>query len=183
VSAAIRLFEEHGYHATSVQSIVDDAQLTKGAFYHHFDSKEDVLHELHDQFMDYQLDRLREVIARGNPPDETLKSIVSEVLVEPIGRYKPEITIFLQERRFLSDEAFASIKERRDEFERLVVDVIEQGMKAGVFKRIGPPQLVAFGVIGMGAWPYTWMDPKGSVPPREIGEMFGQLIVDGLRAG
>jgi AcrR family transcriptional regulator len=179
----VRLFEQEGYHATSVQQIVDGAGVTKGAFYHHFESKEDVLHEIHDQFMDYQLDRLRSVVARDEPPDVLIRQVVTEVLLEPIAIYKPEITVFLQEYRFLSLGTFSTVQRKRDEFERLIVEVIERGVDEGVFRSVGPPRLLAFAVIGVGAWAHTWLDPKGAVSPREIGEMFGEIVVNGLKAG
>ena len=40
LDAATRLFHENGYQAVTVNDICEAAQLTKGAFYHHFDSKE-----------------------------------------------------------------------------------------------------------------------------------------------
>jgi TetR/AcrR family transcriptional regulator, cholesterol catabolism regulator len=183
LKSALALFEELGYDATSVQQIVDDADRTKGAFYHHFQSKEDLLRELHDDFIVHQLEKAHEVMDRQAPADEKLRALVTEVLMEPLSIYKSEITVFLQERRFLSEEAFAEIKTKRDEVENIIVEVIRQGQESGVFKPVGTPRLVAFGVIGMCAWSYTWLDAKGKVSPHEIGEMYGEILVDGLLAG
>jgi AcrR family transcriptional regulator len=183
VESALKLFEELGYDATPVQRIVDDAGLTKGSFYHHFESKEDLLRELHDKFIDVELARARELLERDAPADELLKQFVTEVLMEPLSVYKAEISVFYQGHRFLSDRAFAEIKTKRDEFERCVVELIERGIKSGVFWDVGSPKLVAFGVIGMCSWAYTWLDPKGAVTPREIGEIYGRILVDGLRGG
>ncbi|MBR6666997.1 MAG: TetR/AcrR family transcriptional regulator [Clostridia bacterium] len=44
-----RLFCRYGYDKTSVQDILDAAGLSKGGFYHHFTSKEEVLTELCDR--------------------------------------------------------------------------------------------------------------------------------------
>ena len=183
IESAVSLFERSGYAATSVQRIVDDARLTKGAFYHHFASKEDLLFEIHEDFMDYQLGRAVEVVARDMAADEQLRALVTEALLEPMSKYKSEIAVFIQERRFLVGPLFDEIKDKRDKFERCFVEVIERGMETGVFRRIGPPRLVAFGVIGMGAWTYSWLDAEGAVSPTEIGEMYGEMLVDGLMAG
>ena len=43
LDAAEHLFYEKGYEATSVQDILDALQLSKGGFYHHFDTKMSVL--------------------------------------------------------------------------------------------------------------------------------------------
>src|ERR1044072_7469032 len=102
------------------------------------------------------------------------------ILMEPLSIYKSEITVFLHEHRFLSEKAFSEIKVKRDEFENIVVDVIKRGMDSGVFKKVATPRLVAFGVIGMCAWSYTWLETKGKMSPREIGESYGNILVDGL---
>ena len=44
MDAAFRLFMEKGYEHTSVQDIIDNlGGLSKGAIYHHFKSKEEIL--------------------------------------------------------------------------------------------------------------------------------------------
>lgn len=43
LSEAQRLFREHGYAATSLEQIAEAADVTKGAIYGHFSSKEDLL--------------------------------------------------------------------------------------------------------------------------------------------
>jgi AcrR family transcriptional regulator len=183
IRSAVSLFEHRGYAGTSVQSIVDDAGLTKGAFYHHFDSKDDLLLEVHDEFIDHQLERARDVLARDIPVDEQLRALVTEALFEPLSVYKSEISVFIQERRFLPDDVFAEIKDKRDAFERCVIEVVERGMADGTFRAAGPARLVAFGVIGMSAWAYTWLDTEGDRTPTEIGDLYGDILVDGLMTG
>lgn len=46
LDTAERLFCQKGYEATSVQDILDALHLSKGGFYHHFASKEEVLRAL-----------------------------------------------------------------------------------------------------------------------------------------
>lgn len=42
LDVATRLFTEKGYDATSLQDIINDTKLSKGAIYHHFASKEEI---------------------------------------------------------------------------------------------------------------------------------------------
>ncbi len=44
--AALELFAEHGYGATSMRQIAEQLGITKAALYYHFDSKEDIVHAL-----------------------------------------------------------------------------------------------------------------------------------------
>lgn len=43
LDVATHLFTEKGYDATSLQDIINDTKLSKGAIYHHFASKEEIL--------------------------------------------------------------------------------------------------------------------------------------------
>ena len=43
LAEAQRLFRERGYGATSLEQVAEAAQVTKGAIYGHFSSKEDLL--------------------------------------------------------------------------------------------------------------------------------------------
>ena len=46
LSVAERLFCQKGYKETSVQDILDVLKTSKGSFYHHFESKEQVLQKI-----------------------------------------------------------------------------------------------------------------------------------------
>lgn len=49
LDAAARLFSEKGYDRTSLQDIINETRLSKGAIYHHFASKEDILEAIFDR--------------------------------------------------------------------------------------------------------------------------------------
>ena len=42
VHAARRLFNRHGFEQVSIDRVMSEAGLTRGGFYHHFDSKDDL---------------------------------------------------------------------------------------------------------------------------------------------
>lgn len=58
LEAAIKCFAEKGYHATSIQEIVDRAGIAKGSLYFYFKSKEDLLLSL----LKYYYDLLRSTV-------------------------------------------------------------------------------------------------------------------------
>ena len=55
LAAAVRVFSRKGYHAASLRDILQDLGITKGAFYHHWASKEDLALEI--------LRKMKEVVA------------------------------------------------------------------------------------------------------------------------
>ena len=58
IAAAVTLFAERGFDGTAVQQIVDRAEVTKGALYHYFDSKDDLLYEIYHRLLGLQTERL-----------------------------------------------------------------------------------------------------------------------------
>jgi AcrR family transcriptional regulator len=58
VDAALRVFAERGYDEATVEDIAAAAGYSKGAYYFHFASKEDIFQELLDQWTDTRTERL-----------------------------------------------------------------------------------------------------------------------------
>ena len=50
LDVSMRLFTEKGYEHTTIQDIVDALGMSKGAIYHHFKSKEDILDRINDRY-------------------------------------------------------------------------------------------------------------------------------------
>ena len=87
LTAAKRLFLEKGYERTTIQDIVDQlGRLTKGAVYHHFKSKEEIMDALGDYIFQERnpfeavrgrtdlngLEKIREVVRITQSPDLSL---------------------------------------------------------------------------------------------------------------
>ena len=62
---AEHLFFEKGYEETSIQDILDELSISKGGFYHHFDSKIAVLTEICRQRGEVELNRVRAEMKGG----------------------------------------------------------------------------------------------------------------------
>lgn len=181
-ASARKLFERNGFSATSVQSIVDDAGLTKGAFYYHFTSKEELLRVIHDEFIDHQLAAVRAVLASTDDPGEQLRGLI-RTAVEAVERYRSHVAVFLGERRFLSEEGFAEVKIKRDEMEGVFLGVVLRGQEAGLIRADLVPQVVSLGVIGMCAWAYQWYSPRGKLSAREVADTFAAMVWEGVSTG
>ena len=101
LDAALRLFSQRGFHATTVQAITNGARLSKGAFYHHFVSKEHVLQEIHAEYAVEMVAGAREVMADTSlTPIEQLRSIITRAVIA-LGRHHLHVAVFYQELRFL----------------------------------------------------------------------------------
>ena len=179
--SSLHLFQTLGFPGATVQRIVEGANVSKGAFYHWFASKDEVLQLIHDQFIDDQLERAWKVVNGGHPPDIALALLIQEML-DSVEHHRAEISVFLREYRFLSEDSFASIKTKRDALGDVFINVIKLGIKQRVFRKIRSPEVVAFGVIGMCAWATEWYDQSGPLDARSIAQVYSDVLVSGLRA-
>ena len=67
LDAAIDVFAEVGYAAAGWNTIIDRTGMTKGALYHHFDSKESLASSIIDEGSDTILVAFRNVCGSSSP--------------------------------------------------------------------------------------------------------------------
>ena len=86
LDTAFRLFMEKGYERTSIQDIIDNlGGLSKGAIYHHFKSKEDILVAVTDRITADSNQRLAGILARQDLNGaEKLKTIFKDSIQRPV---------------------------------------------------------------------------------------------------
>ena len=77
VAAARGLFGERGFEAVTVDDIVVEAGMSKGAFYHHFGSKDDILEHVVDEILK-ERPELEEYRQRITDPD--IKILIESAL-------------------------------------------------------------------------------------------------------
>ena len=77
--AALRSFAHRGYAATSVQQIVDAAQVSKPALYYYFNDKAELFQALVDQAHDERYRLMQEAAERGRSVAEKLEEIIGSI--------------------------------------------------------------------------------------------------------
>ncbi len=76
VDAADQLFYRQGYEHTSFADIAAAVQISRGNFYHHFKSKDDILDAVIDVRLTRTRDQLAEWEARSEHPQERIRSFI-----------------------------------------------------------------------------------------------------------
>ncbi|WP_257535585.1 TetR/AcrR family transcriptional regulator [Mesobacillus foraminis] len=179
IESAINLFEKHGYHGVSVGQIVDDSQTSKGGFYHNFKSKDELLFYIHDLFISYVLDKAREAYDNFDTPVSRLCAIIQS-FTKVFDLYKPHITVFYQESAYLAKEYQQLINEKRDEYRKIIRQVISEGQSNGDFRSEVPAEISTMSIIGMINWTYKWYKKDGALSIDSIALIFNDLILHSL---
>ena len=68
LDVAQRLVETKGYEAMSVQDVLDALEVSKGAFYHYFDSKQALLEAVVERFADGAMATMAPILSDSNLP-------------------------------------------------------------------------------------------------------------------
>src|ERR1700757_3101621 len=75
LAAAQVIFARDGFEASRLEEIAARAGFTRGAFYAHFDSKEDLLFALMERVITEKVDAIRALLDRCESPDERLQAL------------------------------------------------------------------------------------------------------------
>lgn len=105
IEAAVRLFSEKGYTATSVDEIAKESGMAKASFYKFFQSKEDVLIATvkeHGRTISETIERL--YAATDQPPEKRLASFIDLQLNSVLESKIHSIMVSLHDKSILQNE-------------------------------------------------------------------------------
>ena len=150
LQAAERLFLEKGYDNTTIQDIVDAlGDLTKGAVYHHFKSKEDIMEAVGDR-----------MFVRNNPFAEAaarkdlngLEKLRASILMNQSDDARMEMTVqsmpILENPRFLA----SMIRDNQQEIAPYLRRFLEEGIRDGSIHTEYPKELSEVILLLTGLW-------------------------------
>ena len=178
-AAALRLFRQKGYHATSMQDIAAAVGLYKGSLYHYIGSKEELLVRVFERAMAALLEDTERIAAdEALRPSAQLRQII-EAHVEAVANNLDALTVYLHEWRALAGESLASVRLQRERYTALVSGIVSRGVRVGEFQA-ADVRIVTLGLLGMCNWLCQWYRPGGRLSPSEIAGRFADLVLSGL---
>lgn len=180
IASAVELFAEQGFDATTVQQVVDRAQVTKGALYHYFDAKDDLLYEIYHALIGAQTTALEQIAAAGGTPAETVRAILVDVVGTTVDRLN-EATVFYHEAHKLDPERHAAFRADRRRYHEGFRRVIEDGQAGGDFATSVPADTVVQIAMGVVNQLPVWYRPDGAKTPAQLGNEISDFVLAALR--
>ncbi|MFD4989575.1 TetR/AcrR family transcriptional regulator [Streptomyces sp. NPDC058374] len=179
LAAATRLFADQGYDRTSVQEIVEAAGVTKGALYHYFGSKEDLLQEVYSRLLRLQQERLDMYANSQDPVEERLRAAAADVVVTTIENLD-DASIFFRSMHQLSPEKNKQVRAERRRYHERFRALVEEGQRTGVFTSDIPADLVVDYHFGSVHHLSTWYRPDGPLTPQQVATHLADLLLRAL---
>lgn len=152
LDVATRLFMEKGYEHTSIQDIIDNlGGLSKGAIYHHFKSKEDILIAVTDKMTEESNRLLGTIRSRTDlNGKEKLRAIFRESLLRPV-----QDDIFAAAPNISNNPRliFSTMRDTVDEVAPdYIVPIIEEGIRDGSIRTEYPAELAELIILIANVW-------------------------------
>lgn len=155
LSASERLFCKKGYDATSIQDILDELHVSKGGFYHHFSSKEEVLNQICVQRAERRAQQASELLNEIEDTVERLNAVLRQGM--PLIREElPFMTMLLPLMEQMQGRALAFTYNAA--LEKAMLPLLERAVTDGYRAGVLAPQVHDVEPILMHLLTNCWLD-------------------------
>ena len=135
---AYDMFLTQGYENTSVDEIIENAQIAKGTYYYHFQSKEQMLEEVIDMMIDSETKMAEQVIGMDIPVPQKIVMILTSM--KPTEAEQPIKNALFQPENVLMHH---KVRQKLiNVLTPLLSEVIKEGVNEGIFECDNIPERV-----------------------------------------
>lgn len=177
LSTAAQLFNERGFHATSLDDIAARLNVSKPTLYYYVKNKDEILIECVRKGLQMMLEGIDEArTAGGQAIDQlvTCMRVYTRIVTQDFGMCL--IRVGDDELPPESRQALRRLKSAIDmEFRRLVTEGIAEGSLQPC-----DPKMAAFVIAGALSWIGRWYQPGGEYSPEEIATQCIAMLQGGI---
>jgi len=178
--AAVRVIAKHGFQAASLREIAKEVGIRAPSLYNYIKSKEKLLYELLREPLTAMIAEYR-TLTEGVTDPVTRLQIFTQVHLNFHLHSRLEVFIGNMELRSLSGPHYRTITALREEYTRLLQQIIEDGVKQGVFTA-PEPRVVALVMLGMLSGVNNWYKPDGKMSAEQMMQLHLDLAFRALGA-
>ena len=177
LSTAAQMFNERGFHATSLDDIAAQLKVTKPTLYYYVKNKDDILLACVRQGLQMMVDGIEASRRSGGSAIDQLRTcmtVYGHIVTQPFGMCL--IRVGDQEVPLDSRMELRRVKSLIDhEFRRLVTAGIAEGSLLPC-----DPKLTAFTIAGGLSWIGRWYRPDGDVAGEDIVRQSVTTLLGGI---
>lgn len=179
--AAIELFAELGYHATSMRAIAAAAEVQPAAIYHWYPGKEAILVQLQDDFMERLSERVIASMEQQASPALKLAAAVHEHVIFH-GLHTRAAFVTDSEIRALSEGPRHALIAKRDDYQAMFSEVIRDGIRDGSLST-SDAQVATYAILLQCTGVALWFDRDGPLRLDQVAELHIELVLGSLQGG
>jgi AcrR family transcriptional regulator len=178
LDAAVALFNERGYEATSMEELATRLGVTKSAIYHHVPSKVELLRLALDRALDALFALTQETGATTGPAIDRLEFVVRGS-VRVLAAELPFVTLLLRLRG--NSEVERTALHRRREFDRIVSGLVRAAEHEGDVRTDVDPAVISRLLFGTVNSLTEWYRPDRGLTADDLAEAVVAITFTGLR--
>jgi len=176
--ASVRMFNEKGFHNTSLDEVAAGLNISKPTIYHYLGNKEQVLLECVNRGLLLLQSASQDL--RGEEGDavgrlKTYLKKYAEVAMSEFGK-----CVLRTDAESLSKAGAHSFRERKSqinqELERFIQEAADEGAIA-----VSNIKITTFAVAGALNWPAIWHNIDGDLSPEEAANELVEVLFSGLQ--
>ena len=168
--AAVRMFNDRGFHATSLDDVAASLGISKPTIYHYLGNKEQVLLTCLRTGLDMLADAAVEARGMAGTGAERLRAFMkryAEFNMRDFGR-----RVILTQETDLSEEGARQFRADKRKIHEMMRDIIVEGQADGSIARVDPT-LLAFTLAGAINWTAHWFRSR---TPGDEGDVASQMV-------
>lgn len=164
ISSAEKLFFEKGFDKVSMRDISEEAKLSKGAIYHHYKSKDEIIKEIINKYVELQRSMLVDLIKKtdGYTGKDKIVYLLDNIVDTVESRFKK---LEVDEYQCIKspDMVYMYLKNNMNYDAPMLADIIETGNKDGSLSVENPLECAEIFLMLIN----IWMDPSVIPYPME----------------
>lgn len=171
---AAKMFHERGYQGSNLRELARRCGIQGASIYHHFSSKQEILHEIMNYTMTTLIEQVKETIDSLENPLEKLESAIRFHIQYHIKN--PHIThVTDSELHNLDREYYEHIIRKRDEYEGIFHRMLTEGIAAGLIQ-VDNISLARIAILQMCTAVNIWFREDGPLTMNQVAEVYTQFI-------
>lgn len=180
LAASLRLFAQQGFEGTSVQEIVAAAGVTKGAMYHYFASKDDLLYQIYHRLLGLQTERLNAIADGPGTAEERVRAAAADVVESTLSSID-EAIVSLRSIHMLPYPQRVQVRAERRRYHERFRALVEEGQRDGALRKDVPADVAVHFFFGSVNHLGTWYHRDGELSRDQIAEHYAELFMTALR--
>ena len=178
LAAAVKSFNELGFHATSLDDVAASLNVTKPTIYYYFATKDEILFECVQRGLESIRLAAEAVEAVNGTGLERLSALLRDYAV--IMTMDFGMCVIRTDDHELSPDSRRKFRDLKREIDQTIRRVVEAGMDDGSIAR-GDARLTTFTVTGSLNWIARWYDPSGPLSAEDVARYAVDTLLNGLK--
>jgi AcrR family transcriptional regulator len=174
---AARLFNEKGFHATSLDEVAERLHISKPTVYYYVKSKDEILFECVRIGLEMVVGAAEEAARAGGSAQEKLVAVMhkyAEIVTMDFG-----MCLIRVGEDPLPPASRVALRALKAKIDRQFRTLVQEGVAEGSFAPCDP-KIAAFAIAGALSWIARWYSPSGPMSAKDIADHCIALIMNGL---